>query len=97
MARIMAAVQRVRLLDKGNDQLATFILVMRYSGLRISDTALLTAERIKDTDLYLYTQKSGSHVYVPLPPFLTERLKELPLKQGKYFFVWESVDVNSLA
>jgi integrase/recombinase XerD len=70
---------------------------MRYSGLRISDTALLTAERIKDTDLYLYTQKSGSHVYVPLPPFLVERLKELPLKQGKYFFVWESLDLNSLA
>jgi integrase len=97
MLRILAAVPRVQLLDKANDQLATFILVMRYSGLRISDTALLTADRIKDTDLYLYTQKSGSHVYVPLPPFLIERLKELSLKQGKYFFMWESLDMNSLA
>jgi integrase/recombinase XerD len=97
MERILAAVPRVQLLDRANDQLATFILVMRYSGLRISDTALLTAERLKDNDLYLYTQKSGSHVYVPLPPFLIERLNQIPPKQGKYYFVWESLDMNSLA
>jgi site-specific recombinase XerD len=70
MHRILEAVPKIDLRVRTAFELETFILVMRYTGLRISDTALLTTDRIKGDELYLYTQKSGTHVYVPLPPFL---------------------------
>jgi integrase len=69
-----------------NDDLVTFILVLRYSGLRIGDASLLTNDRIDGDKLYLYTQKSGQHVYVPLPPYLVERLKQIRLRHGRYYF-----------
>ncbi len=73
-----------------NDELMTMILVMRYSGLRISDAAMLTEERLSDNKLYLYPHKTGEHVYVPLPPFLVARLRTTRIRHGKFFFTGPS-------
>jgi len=48
-------------------KIKAFILVMLYSGIRISDCAFLRKERIKDGKLFLYTHKTGVPVWVPLP------------------------------
>jgi len=69
------------------DELLTFILVLRYSGLRIGDTSLLDTDRVQDGRIFLYQQKTGQHVYAPLPPMLIERLSAIRLRHGKYFFV----------
>jgi len=69
-----------------NDDLITFILFLRYSGLRIMDAAMTTIDRINAGRVHIYTQKTGQPVYVPLPPFLVERLKAVRLRHGKYLF-----------
>jgi integrase/recombinase XerD len=83
-----------------NDKLLTFTLLLRHSGLRIGDAVMLTVDRIfDDQKLYLYTQKgTGTHVCVPLPPALIDRLKRLPLRHGRYFFLGpESMNVDAIA
>ena len=44
----------------------SMILLLRYSGLRISDASTLERSRLKGTKLFLYTQKTGTPVWVPL-------------------------------
>jgi integrase len=83
-----------------NDKLLTFAFLLRHSGLRIGDAVMLTVDRIwDDQKLYLYTQKgTGTHVCVPLPPALIARLKGLPLRHGRYFFLGpESMNVDAAA
>ena len=69
-----------------NDELVAFVLLLRYSGLRIGDASMLTIDRFKGNDLYLYTQKSGTHVYAPLPPFVMNLIRGIKLRHGKYLF-----------
>jgi integrase len=80
------------------EKLVTFIMLLRYSGLRIGDAGLLTIDRIQGDKLFLYTQKTGTHVYVPLPPVLVTRLRSIRLRHGKYLFVGpSSMDVDVVA
>lgn len=83
MERILAACDRYT----GNkDRMKAFILVMRHSGLRISDTIALTKDRIKRGKLQLRAEKTGTDVYVPLPPTVTRALAKLEaLSSGRYF------------
>lgn len=62
------------------------ILLLRYSGLRISDAALLQRSRLSGDKLFLYTQKTGTPVWVPLPTTTIEALKNAPSDNEKYFF-----------
>ena len=80
MTAILAACDRY----PGNVQrVKAFVLTMRYSGLRIGDTLALTRGRLKADKLFLYTQKTGTPVYVPLPPHAVAALKKL---DGDRFF-----------
>jgi integrase/recombinase XerD len=63
-----------------------FILVMRYSGLRISDTCKLAVESVSNKRLRLYQAKTGQYVYVPIPGQVAEALRKLPRKSPGYFF-----------
>ena len=64
-----------------------FALLMRYSGLRIRDTAQLAIERIDGGGkLFLYTQKSGTPVYLPLPRAVLQALKQFPHANERYYF-----------
>jgi integrase len=60
--------------------------LLRASGLRIRDAATLERNRIQDGKLFLYTQKTGTPVYVPLPPVVLDALKDIPPVSEKYFF-----------
>src|SRR2546428_7796105 len=48
------------------DRMKAFVLTMPHSGLRIGDTIALKRERVKGNKLFLYTQKTGTPVYVSL-------------------------------
>ena len=49
-------------------RLRAVILLLRNSGLRISDAVALTPDRIKNGKVFLYTSKLGTPVWCPLPP-----------------------------
>jgi integrase/recombinase XerD len=86
MERIVKACRQVQLQGCINDDLLAFVLVLRYSGLRIGDASMLTLERFKEDDLFLYTQKSGTHVYVPLPPLVMSLVRAIKVRHGQYLF-----------
>lgn len=74
-------------------RLRAFILVMRWTGLRIIDVTTLERRRITNGNLLLRTTKTGVHVYAPLPPFVLQALKDakpLPDSHKDYFF-WSRV------
>ena len=83
MKRIMEACQHY----PGNqDRVRAFVLVMRYSGLRIGDTIALSKDRLTENKLLLYTAKTGTPVYVPLPPMVTDALAKLETNGSGRFF-----------
>jgi hypothetical protein len=59
---------------------------LRYTGLRISDAVGCEAERLKDGKLFVYTQKTGQHVYLPLPGFVLKEMEALPRVSDRYWF-----------
>jgi integrase len=71
-------------------RLRTFLLFLRYSGLRISDAASCPVDRLSGNRLFLYTQKTGVPVYVPLPSFVVEALEACPRVSERYWF-WTGV------
>ena len=66
---------------------AVFFRLLLHSGLRILDAATLRPERIQDGKLFLYQQKTGQPVWIPLPPDLVQDLGSLRLTGGFYFAV----------
>ena len=64
-------------------RLRAFVLLLRYSGLRIRDAVCLRRDRLRQDKLMLYTQKTGEPVYVPLPPVVIDALA---LATGELFF-----------
>jgi integrase/recombinase XerD len=67
-------------------RLREFILVMRYSGLRISDTAMLKINSLKDGKITLHQAKTGVPVTVKMPPPVVEELNLMEPKSPKHFF-----------
>jgi site-specific recombinase XerD len=70
-------------------------LLLRYTGLRISDAVGCAVDRVQNGKVFLYTQKTGQHVYVPLPPFVTRELAALPRVSERYFFWTEAGSVET--
>lgn len=68
------------------DRIRAFVLVMRYAGLRIGDTIALSKNRVDGRNLFLYTAKTGTPVYVPLPPEVAEALGKLDTNGSGRFF-----------
>jgi integrase/recombinase XerD len=58
-------------------QLRAFVLLLRYSGLRIQDAISFTMDKISDGNLMMPTQKTGQVVWLPLPDIVLEALKGL--------------------
>lgn len=83
MTRILAACDRY---DGNRERLRAFVLVMRYSGLRIGDVIALQAERLQAGKLLLYTAKTGTPVYIPLPDHVVSILGRLPTADNGRFF-----------
>ena len=68
------------------DRMKAFILVMRYSGLRIGDTIALRRDSVHGNKIRLRTAKTGTPVYVPIPDEVVEALKKLPETREYYFW-----------
>jgi integrase/recombinase XerD len=64
------------------------ILLLCNSGLRIQDAACLERARLRDDKLFLYTQKTGTPVYCPLPPDAVKALGGVRNERAEYFF-WD--------
>lgn len=78
--------------DHGHNRPArirTFVLLLRYSGLRIQDATCLETERLIGDDLMLRTQKTGQAVFVPLPPHVADALRFQATKNSNHrYFFW---------
>lgn len=96
MVAILAAIDQYPLHNSyGHDnrvRLRAFVMALRWSGLRIRDVVTLTSDRVKDGKIRLYTQKTGQHVYVPIPPACSVALSALT--PAKDFLFWSG---NGLA
>jgi site-specific recombinase XerD len=65
----------------------TFILLQRWSGLACMDAATLRRDALNDNNnLTRGRNKTGTEVFVPLPPALAEMLRTLPNDHPDYFF-----------
>jgi len=59
---------------------------MENSGLAISDATRLDTTRIAGDRIFLRRMKTGTRVYVPLPPAVLKALESLPLHKDRYYF-----------
>jgi integrase len=75
-----------RFKDGNRKRIRAMVLLLRDSGLRISDAAILERARLSDDKLFLYTQKTGTPVWLPLPPVAVKALEESPSDDVRYFF-----------
>jgi len=64
------------------------VVLLRYGGMRIGDTVSLSANRIEENRLLLYTQKTGVPVNNVLPDFVLKALEATPKVAGDFYF-WD--------
>jgi hypothetical protein len=88
-----AALLRFTAPDRPNQgrRLATFLQVMRYSGARISDTALMARTAIDENGFWRYQAvKNRKWCEVQLPPHVIELLGALPPAADSHpdYFFW---------
>ena len=72
-------------------RLRALTYLMRYSGLAIRDAITLERSRLSDDDkLFLYRAKTRVPVYVPVPHFVAEALRNIPPgpKPNPRYFFW---------
>jgi integrase/recombinase XerD len=67
-------------------RLRALILLLRDTGLRISDAVGCSVDRLAGGKLRLYTQKTGTHVHCPLPAFVVDELDAIPRMSARYWF-----------
>lgn len=68
-------------------RLKTLVLLMRYTGMRVSDAVTLTTDRLDGKRLFLYTQKTGVPVYTVLPDSVLKALEATPrVTDTRYFW-----------
>src|SRR6266436_3852804 len=76
-------------------RLRAFVLLLRYSGLRIGDAVQLDVNRIEDSKLLLHTEKTGVPVYCVLPEMVVKALDAAPHSSERYFFWTGNSTVHS--
>lgn len=67
-------------------KLKAMILLLRYSGIRISDAVMLTNDQIEDGRLFLYQAKTNVPVRIPLPQEVLDALSNCEEPSGRYFW-----------
>jgi integrase len=94
VARIVAACEIQREKCRGpiysktenGRRLRAFVLALLYTGMRIGDVTALERARVQNGKLFLYTQKTGTPVYLPLPEFVLMALEQAPVINERYYF-----------
>jgi integrase len=89
MERILAAAE-------ADPEMKTLILVMRWTGLRISDASFLRPEQIVEGEIRLATRKTGSHVSIALREEVLARLQAMPVHHNGYWFVTGSTKLETV-
>src|SRR6185295_2933105 len=64
--------------EENRARVKAFILILRYTGLRISDAVRLATSKMRDGKVFLRTAKGGTLVWVPIPAFVVEALEAVP-------------------
>lgn len=79
------------------EDVADFISLSIYTGLRISDVALFQIDRMLPTgEIRVRTTKAGTHVYTWVPQWLQDRIRARAMKHGPCIFgehTTQSLDV----
>ena len=88
IARIFDAAERVAHKGRFGKQIRAMVLLLQYSGLRIQDAACLARSRLLGDKLFLYTQKTATPVYCPLPQEVVAALSSVPNGHEDHFF-WD--------
>jgi integrase/recombinase XerD len=71
------------ILSKTEGDFRALILLMRYSGLRITDAVSLPPAKLQDSTVFLRTQKTKTVVRVPIPEHIAKEIApHLPLYRG---------------
>jgi integrase/recombinase XerD len=83
--KILKACESYRSLKGVN--IKAFVLLLRYSGLRIRDAVTLERSRLSNGKLFLATAKTGTVVHLPLHPDAVTALDAIP-SNGTGFFFW---------
>jgi len=87
---VLAACDKYPSVEHPNPRLGSrmkaLVLLLRHSGLRITDAVTLTKQRIKDGVLVLRTAKTGTDVRIPLPSETVEALTQVERANGYYFW-----------
>lgn len=91
MLQIIAAIDRYRELfpKRGAEnalRMRGLVLLLRYSGMRISDAVSLTTDKLQGDKLFLYTHKTGVPVNTILPGFVVMALDATPRVTERHFF-----------
>jgi integrase/recombinase XerD len=88
MLKILAAIDKYaeRAGRANAELLRAFVLVLRYSGMRIGDVVQCGPERIDANKLFLYTQKTRVPVRCVLPDFAVRALESAPKRSDRFFF-----------
>ena len=94
MTEILAACERYGRKCRGGKysaaenvrRIRALALLLRHSGLRIGDGVTLERSHITADKLFLYTAKTGTKVYAPLPKFVLNALAAVPKVSERYFF-----------
>jgi integrase/recombinase XerD len=82
---------------RGNrKRIRALVLLLRYSGLRIMDAVCLQKSQIVGDRLFLYTQKTGTPVRLPLPPEVIQALADVPNTNADYYF-WNGRSLRTSA
>src|SRR6266849_797243 len=93
MRRILAAVTGYseNIEERGSEnaqRLLGFVLLLRYTGMRIGDVTRLTSGQIQGKRVFLYTQKTGVAVNTILPEAVLLALESTPKVTEKHYF-WD--------
>jgi integrase/recombinase XerD len=89
MSRILVALDKYaeRAGVANAQRIRAFVLLLRYSGMRIGDAVQCGPECLNGNRLFLYTQKTGVPVKCVLPDFVVRAIEAAP-KSSERFFFW---------
>jgi integrase len=67
-------------------QTRAFVLVMRYTGMSIGDTAKLKKADVQGNRIRTHRKKTGEDVFSKVPPFVIDALNAAPHDSDQYYF-----------